>query len=134
MTNRRVEALASTQQLELATNKPHIHYLIRFLRNTLPSSTVGSVKLVTVSVDMLGRGGDLTIELLRVVKAFEDDEVLSLFDLSGSLSIFGHDHHAVFSVEYGERHIYRSYSRNQPISLEHPATSLAAQPPPPPLD
>jgi hypothetical protein len=43
MTNRRVEARASAQQLELATNKPHIRYLIRFLQNPLPPSTVRTV-------------------------------------------------------------------------------------------
>jgi hypothetical protein len=40
MTNRRVEARASVQQLELATNIPRIHHLIWFLRNPFPPSTV----------------------------------------------------------------------------------------------
>jgi hypothetical protein len=39
MTNRRVEARASAQQLELAANILYIHYLIWFLRNPFPSST-----------------------------------------------------------------------------------------------
>jgi hypothetical protein len=40
MTNRRVEARASAQQLELATNKPFLHYLLWFLQNPLSPSTL----------------------------------------------------------------------------------------------
>jgi hypothetical protein len=57
MTNRRVEARASAQQLELATIKPHTHYLIRFLRNPLPPSTVLYIGIrYSVSSEFAGGG------------------------------------------------------------------------------